>query len=96
MNTKRGKTWASQLHQSLLSDLQGKTSLPQGEGPQAPSFGATGAHARAAGAWQAPGQIHSYKAVAAMPCLGLGLQTLLPFSLHRDLCYLLVFIYKAI
>ena len=96
MNTKRDKTWASQLHQSLLSELWSKTSPPQGEGPQAPSFGAAGAHARVAGAWQAPGQFHSYKAVAAVPCLGLGLQTPLPFSLHRNLWYLLVFIYKAI
>ena len=31
---------------------------------QVVAVGAVGAHARAAGAWQAPGQFHSYKAVA--------------------------------
>lgn len=79
MNTKRGKLSPHSCTGSLLSDLQGKTSLPQGEGPQAPSFGATGAHARGR-CTAGPGAGSPYKAVAAMPCLGLGLQTLLPFS----------------
>lgn len=51
-----GHDSASRSHQSLLSDRRLWAAAPRrrGEGPQAPSFGAAGAHVRAAGAWRAP------------------------------------------
>lgn len=69
-----GHDSASRPHQSLLSDRRLRAAAPRrrGEGPQAPSFGAAGAHVSAPGAWRAPRPLRSHKAVgAAMPCLGL-------------------------
>ena len=72
-----GHDSASRSHQSLLSDSRLRAATPRrrGKGPQAPSFGAAGAHVRATGAWRAPRQLCSHRPVgAAMPHLGLRSQ----------------------
>lgn len=107
MNTKCGTTRASQLPQSWSATSGpmppwAKASPPQGEEPQGPSFGATGAHARVAGAWQAPGQFHSYKATAAVPCLGRALlgwwlaDTAAVFSPQKPLVFIVFYLQSNI
>lgn len=78
-----GHDSASRTHQSLLSGRRLRAAAPRrrGEGPQAPSFGAAGAHVRAAGAWRTPRPLSSHRAVGAtIPCLGLRSQVPPPSS----------------
>lgn len=78
-----GHDSASRTHQSLLRDRRLRTATPRrrGEGPQAPSFGAAGAHVRAAGAWRTPRPLHSHRAIGATRShFGLRSQVPLPPS----------------
>lgn len=70
---------ASRPHQSLLCTrryhLRAAAPRRRGEGPQPPSFGAGGAHVRAAGAWRTPRPLSSHSALrATMPCPSLPSQ----------------------
>lgn len=76
-----GHRTASRPHQSLFRARCLRAAAPcrRGEGPKAPSFGAAGAHVRAASAWRTPRPLCSHSAVGyIMPCPSLRLQVLPP------------------